>query len=417
MQRLPKNEINYPEIAYSSSFSFKASVKKKGDFKEIEFLFEDLSESEISLYNYFTSVPFSFSTSSKSAGIELREKIEQLHRVFHKTYPPEPIFNEFKEQQQEISGFVDSNSYQLPWAPKNSVIGDVLSMESKKAFELGELKEWTMKTISDVEDRFKSSESKACMDLLGIEYEKLILKDCIHKSCVASTDEGRPYSVAKSTLDVNGMKVAMDYSKNGHEAGRELLRNITMILKNGRTVRFLELLNVQVYSFMEGGDEFGMILFSQKDLRPALGFINELIIKEIENTDVSYLLDLGSSDLEKLFSARGVKPLPEDKFILSCSFGWSILGEVLDGFEFFDNENYVQALDRMCKAVMVSADVDGARNKGTYRRNLLVTGRNALHAMYTLQSDADYVLGLKERIIELENENNRLKDRIVELSC
>jgi GGDEF domain-containing protein len=418
MYKLQLNQTTTTSVDERDYYSFKASIKREGIFQEVNVTLHDLFEAEISLYNYFTAPRLNTPVLMQYVcGID--DKIKYLKKLFHETYDSTSEFDAVSERNRELAEYLNTSASHLPWVLRNRVASDIGALEMKSTLPLSELKQWANKTVNYLESKYRSNDEDSYLDLFGVDYEKLLLKDCIHKSCVEATDHVDPYCVAKCTLDVNGVKMIDDYGEGGHDAGHELLRHVATILKSGRTTKFLQSLGIHVFPFVEGGDEFALLLFGRKDLRPALGFITELYLAEMEHTDVAYLLDFEKPEVQKLFQARNVKTHALDKFLLSCGFGWSVLGEVLETWDLpqeSEPSDYVSSLNQLCRTMFSVADESCLKHKAFFKSSLLESGKEVLYAIYTIRTDVEYILSLQERIAQLEDENNQLKDRLVHLS-
>jgi GGDEF domain-containing protein len=391
-----------------------ARVKKDGFFRDVKVVHDMLTDTERQILDFFENA-----TLDNTISLDIQScspRLSYLNDLFYKTYNVRQAYDDIARRNDELATFINSTTAHLPWVLKNKVIADVVTLESKQTFALSELKSWTIKTVYDLEERYRSNDVKSYLDLHRIDYEKLLLKDYIHLACITDPRGINVYSIAKCTLDGNGLKAVDDYGPGGHEAGHEMLSHISMILKSGRTSSLLRHIGVQVCAFAEGGDEFGLVLLGNVDLRPVFDLLTQAYQEEMYGTDVSHLLDLEHEELRKLFLARDINPKPGDAFKLSCSAGWTTLGDALESLDSSEEDTYVDAMNRLVDTMFRTADALCMEHKKDYKNLLSERGQSTLHAIYTLRSDVDYTLALKARIEELEDENRLLKDKLVSLS-
>ncbi len=242
-------------------------------------------------------------------------------------------------------------------------------------------------------------------------YLRYVLRDYIDERCRNDSSNISVHCIAKGALDMNGLKAVNDLG-GSHALGAQLVMEFSRILKSGRTTQFLKSLGMQVIPFSENGDEFGIILYDDVDIRPLLALIEELYLREMEEADVSSLINFDTPEVRKFFKARGVAPQPGEKFRLSCSFGWGTFGDALQKIDITSFQKYKHAVNAIIREMFDIADERSAENKKRLKDILKSRGEHALYALYTFRADADEWIKVRDLMNQMQSEIDHLRARL-----
>ncbi len=238
------------------------------------------------------------------------------------------------------------------------------------------------------------------------------------------------YKVARINFDLNGLKVMNDVG--GHSRGNTGLLIFSSILREGKTTQWLKKQGIEAAPSAEGGDEFGLVIYGNQDLRPLLPEIERRFAEEVSETrDIQTLkitkeLDektgkvktklkatrssvddiIHFNDPEDLKKMRDMgildddqKKLPENfKFQLGTSVGSSTFGEALGVVGLEDVRSYKEMIERVVNQMFKMADRRAIIHKDQTKEKLK-TENPTLHRMYTRVSAE--VVELNQKIADL----------------
>ncbi len=146
------------------------------------------------------------------------------------------------------------------------------------------------------------------------EYAKMEILDEIEKILKSGKPINEEFKkIARLSFDANGLKAANDLS-GSHDKGTEFLKRIAEVFHNeeGPTRKWLKEQGIsKLLATTGGGDEYGVLLFSEKPLDPSI--VNEAVRRfesEIAALDASDLVDF--NDPEVLLRYEGI---PKEVFL------------------------------------------------------------------------------------------------------
>ena len=218
-----------------------------------------------------------------------------------------------------------------------------------------------------------------------------------------SGDERLLFSLTRVNFDLNGLKTLNDLA--GHEAGNRGLKSFSNILNFGATTLWLRNeLGLEIYTSAEGGDEFGLIAYGSKDLRPYAREVVERYGKEVLAYDASDLINFSDKTVRQKLELLGVADdVPRDfKFKLSSSVGMSVFGEAIVRVPVAESgKTYDEVVGLVIKEMFRLTDERSSKNKSEFKRKL-AKENVGLSAPYSRMSRE--VIHLERRIKELEEE-------------
>lgn len=214
------------------------------------------------------------------------------------------------------------------------------------------------------------------------------------------------YSFARLDFDMNGLKALNDLSGD-YSVGSESLRVVSTILEKGKTTKWLREKGLEVFVSIEGGDEYGVLIYGDMDLRQ---FSNEIInryFKEVKETDVSHLLDFNNPDVRERLRTVGLdKEIDKDfKLGISISVGISFFAEALHLTDFDRATGMNENIRNIRRKLFDLAHMRSLENKRWYKR-YLYDNDPVLAALYAR---------MNSEVVELSRENKVLKEKIKEL--
>jgi len=217
--------------------------------------------------------------------------------------------------------------------------------------------------------------------------------------------EGDLYGIARINFDLNGLKALNDLG--GHEAGNQGLKLFADALRAGETTSWLKDQGIKVMVSAEGGDESGMLLIADKDLRDLATEIVEKYEKEINSLDAGDLINFQDSKIQESMSLLGITDeVPEDfKFELSTSIGIAFLGDALAYVAVEESDDsYEQIVKTIINKMFEIADKRGRVHKSAYKEELGKTNP-ILSGLYARMS---------REVIHLEKKINELEEKLKE---
>ncbi|MBI3632733.1 MAG: hypothetical protein HY226_00415 [Candidatus Vogelbacteria bacterium] len=238
------------------------------------------------------------------------------------------------------------------------------------------------------------------------------------------------YKVARINFDLNGLKTMNDVG--GHSRGNIGLLIFGGIIREGKTALWLKKQGIEIAPSAEGGDEFGLVIYGNKDLRPLLPEIEKRFIEEVSSTrDIQTLkitkeldektgkrktkIKAGRSsvddiirfddpaDIQKMKDMGIIddkeKKLPEDfKFQLGTSIGSTTFGEALGAANLDGVKSYADTMKRVINQMFLIADRRAIINKDEGKKRL-ETENPTLFRMYNRVSKE--VVELNKQLISL----------------
>ncbi len=187
------------------------------------------------------------------------------------------------------------------------------------------------------------------------------------------------YKIARINFDLNGLKAMNDIG--GHASGNDGLSIFSNILKNGETVTWLASLGIKSVASAEGGDEFGLFVYGDKDLRPLIQEIGQRFHDEVSRAKADHLIDFRSLKNRQVLSDMGID-IPDDfKFKLGTSVGLSTFGEALSLTNLTGN-NYKEMVKKIINNMFRLADEKAIIDKKEIKSKLKETDP-ALYALYS----------------------------------
>ncbi len=215
------------------------------------------------------------------------------------------------------------------------------------------------------------------------------------------------YSLARVNFDLNGLKALNDLG--GHEAGNKGLKLFANILNFGATTIWLrDELHLQVTPSAEGGDEFGLVISGDLDLRAHVGEIAYKYFEEVLAADVSHLINFSDSLVRENLKLLGISDeISKDfKFTMSTSVGICLLGEAINKVDINRlGVTFDQMLSDIIHHMFSLADRRAQTHKSKYKRDLS-DSNPVLSGLYARMS---------REVIHLERELKSARDRIHEL--
>ena len=210
------------------------------------------------------------------------------------------------------------------------------------------------------------------------------------------------HGLASVNFDLNGLKALNDLA--GHTAGNKGLKAFANILNHGETTIWLrDELGLSVFTAAEGGDEFGLIAYGTKDLRPYAGEVKKRYGEEVLSYDASNFIDFSDPKVRETLSLMHIDDIvpPDFKFRLSTSVGMSLLSEAFMVVPVTESgKKYHEVVQELINKMFQIADIRGTDNKKEIKDRL---GKEepALSALYSrLSQDVAY---LESRIRDLED--------------
>ena len=234
------------------------------------------------------------------------------------------------------------------------------------------------------------------------EYIRLIVEKESH-------EEKDVYSLARVNFDLNGLKALNDLG--GHEAGNKGLKLFANILNFGATTLWLrDELKLEVITSAEGGDEFGLVVHGNIDLRQYTAKITHNYSTEIYASDVSHLIDFSISEVRDNLQLLNIADeIPKGfKFRMSTSVGLCLLGEAINKVDVNRMGVTFEEMSVDISNVMFAlADKRSQIHKSKFKRELSDTNP-ILSGLYARMS---------KEVIHLERELKAARERIRELEA
>ncbi|HEY4493044.1 MAG TPA: GGDEF domain-containing protein [Candidatus Paceibacterota bacterium] len=217
------------------------------------------------------------------------------------------------------------------------------------------------------------------------------------------------YTLMRVNLDLNGLKALNDLV--GHEAGNKGLKLFANILNFGATTLWLrDELHLEVTTSAEGGDEFGLVISGDLDLRKHKDEIAHKYFEEVYAADVSHFIDFGKPEVREKLLALGIADEVPANFLfrLSTSVGACLFGEALDRVDVSKHgARFQEIVGEITNAMFGVADERSMANKSEFKKKLSQTNP-VLSGLYARMS---------REVIHLERELKAKNERIRELEA
>ncbi len=214
------------------------------------------------------------------------------------------------------------------------------------------------------------------------------------------------YSFARLDFDLNGLKALNDLTGD-YSIGSESLYIVSRILGEGKTTKWLREKGLEVFVSIEGGDEYGILIYGTLDLRPYSNEIINRYFREVRSADVSHLIDFKNPDVRERLQAVGLeKEIGEDfKFEISVSVGIAFFAEALSLTDIDSSIGFGDNARNIRRKLFDIAHMRSLENKRWYKRQLY-ENHPVLAALYAR---------MNREVVELSRENKILKEKIKEL--
>lgn len=222
-----------------------------------------------------------------------------------------------------------------------------------------------------------------------------------------SIEEKDIYSLARVDFDMNGLKVLNDLG-GSHGVGNEGLRLFSEVIKKGETTSWLRNMGFVVIPSVEGGDEFGLLLYGKEDLRPYVTDIVNGYFEETRNINVSDLIDFSGKEVRDKLKFLGIdKDIPSDfKFEITTSVGIALFGEALNLVDVNEEGKSYKEISRTILNKMFELAHDRSSDHKSWYKSQLGKTNPGLSALYARMSRE--VIHLEKKIKELEE---RLREK------
>jgi len=221
--------------------------------------------------------------------------------------------------------------------------------------------------------------------------------------------------IARFNLDMNGLKTLNDIG--GHSIGNKALKIFSDILKKGKTTNWLQEMGLEVTTSIDGGDEFGIVIFGDINLNEKndsgeklVETIKKKFFEEVKNTDVSRLIDFSNEEVRKKLEIANIKIEDEFKFEISTSVGAVTFDEIVPSLskKIEEDVNYEKLIGGIVGKMIHEADMRGIRHKEDYKKDL--TFKNpTLRKLYGIGREN---LEIAEENKWLKEENEKLKKEL-----
>ena len=209
------------------------------------------------------------------------------------------------------------------------------------------------------------------------------------------------FSLVRLNFDLNGLKALNDLG--GHTAGNQGLERFSRMLKDGETTRWLRGQGIEVSASAEGGDEFGLVLVGEKDLREVVKEAHERFVRETSELPAADLLNFVHPQVQGQLELLGISRIPADfHFQLTTSVGAAFLGDALAVVPIEKIEKkYDEIVEMVIKKMFEIADKRSLAHKSAFKEELDKTNPT-LSALYSRMSKE--VLHLQKKVRQLENQ-------------
>lgn len=214
------------------------------------------------------------------------------------------------------------------------------------------------------------------------------------------------YTLARLDIDMNGLKVLNDLSGD-YSVGSESLRIVSDILQNGKTTNWLKERGYEVFVSVEGGDEFGVLVYGEKDIRGISDEMMSRYFNEVRESDVSNLIDFNNPDVRERLELLDLSEHINDdfKFEISISIGIAFLAEALNFTDLNKDVGQAENIRNIRRKLFDIAHVRSLENKRWYKQ-ILHEENPVLSALYAR---------MNKDVIELTRQIQFLKEKIEKL--
>lgn len=208
------------------------------------------------------------------------------------------------------------------------------------------------------------------------------------------------HKIARFDFDMNGLKALNDLG--GHASGDEGLRLFSEVIKSGKTIQWLKEMGMETMASIEGGDEFGLVVYGDVDLRPMLKEIEQRILDEVNSLEVDHLINFENTDIKTKLEKLHLK-IPEGfKFKIGSSVGSATFGEALNKTDLSDLTKYRDMVRRITGNQIGLSD-NRSREQKEMAKARRKEAEPILHTLYTR---------LNEEVAELNYRLEQMKETV-----
>lgn len=208
------------------------------------------------------------------------------------------------------------------------------------------------------------------------------------------------HKIARFDFDMNGLKALNDLG--GHASGDEGLRLFSEVIKSGKTIQWLKEMGMETMASIEGGDEFGLVVYGDVDLRPMLKEIEQRILDEVNSLEVDHLINFENTDIKTKLEKLHLK-IPEGfKFKIGSSVGSATFGEALNKTDLSDLTKYKDMVRRITGNQIGLSD-NRSREQKEMAKARRKEAEPILHTLYTR---------LNEEVAELNYKLEQMKETV-----
>lgn len=235
--------------------------------------------------------------------------------------------------------------------------------------------------------------------------------------------------LALLSLDLNGLKTVNDFGvSHSHLDGNKFLLVFTHIMQSGKTTKLLESLGIKVIVAAQSGDEYLVLFESKKQVKNLTDLIEQLYLielmsiekisierkirrhdgtvtdylKEFQEIDIAHIIDYQAQETNDLFMSKNIVPDINQKFKLTCSFGWSHISDIFEHIYLEADKDFIRIRKEIQNIFISISDHEAVKNKKIIKECIKESGLLQLYALLTIRSDL-------HEIITIRQENKRLR--------
>ncbi|MBI3632410.1 MAG: hypothetical protein HY225_03095 [Candidatus Vogelbacteria bacterium] len=245
------------------------------------------------------------------------------------------------------------------------------------------------------------------------------------------------------SLDLNGLKTLNEAGEQSHNTGNQALKMFSKILKDGETTLWLREQGIEVIPAHQSGDEFMMLICSDKDLGLLVDEIKQRYSDEIKSTEAADLLsfeaakkyftelkiydsflkylikksgvDIGNldyADLNQKMSEMEASLKEKFKYKLGSSIGIATLGDGLSRIapDSIKDKDYKEIIRSVIGQTIGSSDERATENKKKSRAELAINDPflALIYNRSVMADDSAEKGGLILENVQLETEREEL---------
>lgn len=234
------------------------------------------------------------------------KKIEKEQRV--NEFINLAVVKRREKENMELSEMVNQEAEELPGRLKSKVMEDYNRLRGKLSEE--DLRIEMRESVRKAREAYMES-SLQMPNKSFSRLEAISSIDSLFENEEASIEDTK--KVARISFDLNGLKAANDLNDGDHNFGDEYLRLASEAIKSPKVIKMIEEkgLDDDFTISRDGGDEFGMILKSDKPItKEALEDIIKTIQDELWNSKkVPKILDMNSPKVLSNFTGKPVEEI------------------------------------------------------------------------------------------------------------